>query len=83
MHTHITNTRIGDVEILERRYPVMVHTFGIREGSGGKGRFNGGDGAVRDIEFTEPLQVSILSEVRPTFLTPIKLNTHCRRYRAL
>lgn len=64
MHTHITNTRIGDVEILERRYPVMVHTFGIREGSGGRGRFHGGDGAVREIEFTEPLQVSILSEVR-------------------
>lgn len=64
MHTHITNTRIGDVEILERRYPVMIHRFGIREGSGGKGKFNGGDGAVREIEFTEPLQVSILSEVR-------------------
>lgn len=64
MHTHITNTRIGDVEILERRYPVMIHRFGLREGSGGKGRWNGGDGVVRDIEFTEPLQVSILSEVR-------------------
>ena len=63
VHTHITNTRIGDVEILERRYPVVVHQFGIREGSGGKGKFNGGDGVVRDIEFTEPLQVSILSEV--------------------
>ena len=63
VHTHITNTRIGDVEILERRYPVLVHQFGIREGSGGKGKFNGGDGVVRDIEFTEPLQVSILSEV--------------------
>ena len=64
MHTHITNTRIGDVEILERRYPVMIHRFGIREGSGGRGKFNGGDGVVREIEFTEPLQVSILSEVR-------------------
>lgn len=42
----------------------MIHRFGIREGSGGKGKFNGGDGAVREIEFTEPLQVSILSEVR-------------------
>ncbi|KAI0087226.1 Hydantoinase B/oxoprolinase [Irpex rosettiformis] len=64
VHTHITNTRIGDVEILERRYPVMIHRFGLREGSGGKGHFNGGDGVVRDIEFTEPLQVSILSERR-------------------
>ena len=64
MHTHITNTRIGDVEILERRYPVIVHQFGIREGSGGKGRWRGGDGVVREIEFLEPLQVSILSERR-------------------
>ncbi|PSR73125.1 hypothetical protein PHLCEN_2v11027 [Hermanssonia centrifuga] len=64
VHTHITNTRIGDVEILERRYPVMIHKFGLRAGSGGKGEFNGGDGVVRDIEFTEPLQVSILSERR-------------------
>ncbi|THG96640.1 hypothetical protein EW026_g5221 [Hermanssonia centrifuga] len=64
VHTHITNTRIGDVELLERRYPVMIHKFGLRAGSGGKGEFNGGDGVVRDIEFTEPLQVSILSERR-------------------
>ncbi|EKM53258.1 uncharacterized protein PHACADRAFT_259474 [Phanerochaete carnosa HHB-10118-sp] len=64
VHTHITNTRIGDVEILERRYPVMIHRFGLREGSGGKGKFSGGDGVVREIEFTEPLQVSILSERR-------------------
>ncbi|KAF7798093.1 hypothetical protein EIP86_009307 [Pleurotus ostreatoroseus] len=64
VHTHITNTRIGDVEILERRYPVLVHRFGLREGSGGRGRFHGGDGVVREIEFTEPLQVSILSERR-------------------
>ncbi len=41
----------------------MIHKFGLRAGSGGKGEFNGGDGVVRDIEFTEPLQVSILSEV--------------------
>ncbi len=64
VHTNITNTRIGDVEILERRYPVIVHQFGIREGSGGTGRFRGGDGVVREIEFLEPLQVSILSERR-------------------
>lgn len=48
----------------------MIHRFGLREGSGGKGKFNGGDGVVRDIEFTEPLQVSILSEVRPVPLSP-------------
>ena len=67
VHTHITNTRIGDVEILERRYPVLVHRFGLREGSGGSGKYSGGDGVVRDIEFLHPLQVSILSEVRYNF----------------
>ncbi|THH09814.1 hypothetical protein EW146_g8574 [Bondarzewia mesenterica] len=64
VHTHITNTRIGDVEILERRYPVLLHRFGLREGSAGEGRFKGGEGVVRELEFTEPLQVSILSERR-------------------
>ena len=60
---HMTNTRITDPEILERRYPVLLHQFSIRKGSGGKGEFNGGDGVIRELEFTEPLQVSILSEV--------------------
>lgn len=64
VHTHITNTRIGDPEILERRYPVLLHRFEIRDGSGGKGEFNGGDGVVREFEFLQKLQVSILSEVR-------------------
>ncbi|KAH9950774.1 Hydantoinase B/oxoprolinase [Amylocystis lapponica] len=64
IHTHITNTRIGDVEILERRYPVLMHQFGIRTGSAGQGKWAGGDGAVREIEFLQPLQVSILSERR-------------------
>lgn len=64
VHTHITNTRIGDVEILERRYPVMLHQFGLRVESGGKGKWRGGDGVVRELEFLEGMQVSILSEVR-------------------
>ncbi|KIL64934.1 hypothetical protein M378DRAFT_186571 [Amanita muscaria Koide BX008] len=64
VHTHITNTRIGDVEILERRYPVMIHRFGLRQGSGGIGKWRGGEGVVREIEFLEPMQVSILSERR-------------------
>ena len=64
VHTHITNTRIGDPEILERRYPLLLHTFEIREGSGGKGEYNGGNGVVREFEFLQGLQVSILSEVR-------------------
>lgn len=62
VHTHITNTRIGDIEILERRYPVLLHKFGLRTGSGGNGLWRGGDGVVREIEVTHPLQVSILSE---------------------
>lgn len=63
VHTHITNTRIGDVEILERRYPVMLHRFGLRENSGGKGKWIGGEGVLRELEFLEGMQVSILSEV--------------------
>ncbi|KAG8986948.1 hypothetical protein FRB93_005008 [Tulasnella sp. JGI-2019a] len=68
VHTHITNTRIGDVEILERRYPVLIHSFGIREDDdaveSGKGKWNGGRGVVRDIEFLEEIRVSMLSERR-------------------
>ncbi|KAJ6790010.1 hypothetical protein PWT90_03799 [Aphanocladium album] len=64
VHVHMTNTRITDSEIFERRYPVLLREFSIREGSGGKGQHKGGDGVVRDIEFRIPLQVSILSERR-------------------
>ncbi|TPX11311.1 uncharacterized protein E0L32_001129 [Thyridium curvatum] len=64
VHTHVTNTRISDPEIFERRYPVLLHEFSIRHGSGGPGLNRGGDGCVRDIEFRRPLQVSILSERR-------------------
>ncbi|GAA6038543.1 hypothetical protein JCM8097_004622 [Rhodosporidiobolus ruineniae] len=64
VHTHMTNTRITDPEILERRYPTILHQFSIREGSGGKGQHNGGNGITREIEFLEPIQVSILSERR-------------------
>ncbi|KXS09479.1 hypothetical protein M427DRAFT_105271 [Gonapodya prolifera JEL478] len=64
VHTHMTNTRITDPEILERRYPVLLREFGLRASSGGQGRYSGGDGVVRDIKFLEPVQVSILSERR-------------------
>ncbi|KAG1724354.1 Hydantoinase B/oxoprolinase [Suillus lakei] len=64
VHTHITNTRIGDVEILERRYPVLIHRFGLRPGSAGKGKWNGGDGVIREFEVMQGMQVSILSERR-------------------
>ena len=47
VHTHMTNTRLTDPEVLEQRYPVRVREFSIRRGSGGKGAHHGGDGAVR------------------------------------
>ena len=49
---------------MERRYPVLVRQFGLRANSGGAGRFRGGDGVVREIEFLRPLEVGILSERR-------------------
>lgn len=64
VHTHMTNTRITDVEVLENRYPIMVRQFGLRTGSGGAGLFSGGDGLVRELEFLQPMQAAILSERR-------------------
>ncbi|KAI1778569.1 putative 5-oxoprolinase [Hypoxylon cercidicola] len=64
VHTGVTNTRIGDPEIFEKRYHVILHEFSIRKSSGGAGLHRGGDGCVRDIEFRIPVQVSILSERR-------------------
>ncbi|EFX01321.1 hydantoinase [Grosmannia clavigera kw1407] len=65
VHTHMTNTRITDPEVLEKRYPVLLHSFSLRPGSGGAGLHRGGDGMVRDLEFRIPgIQVSILSERR-------------------
>ncbi|ORY90934.1 Hydantoinase B/oxoprolinase [Leucosporidium creatinivorum] len=64
VHVAMTNTRITDPEILERRYPTILHQFSLRKGSGGKGSHRGGDGVIREIEFLEPIQCSILSERR-------------------
>ncbi|MEE8522671.1 MAG: hydantoinase B/oxoprolinase family protein [Thermoanaerobaculia bacterium] len=64
IHTHMTNTRITDPEILEVRYPVRLERFAIRRGSGGGGRRRGGDGAVREITFLEPVSVSLLGQHR-------------------
>jgi len=64
VHVHMTNTRITDAEIFERRYPVILRQFSLRPGSGGKGKHNGGNGVIRDIEFRIPVTVSILSERR-------------------
>ncbi|SCU92709.1 LAFA_0F12354g1_1 [Lachancea sp. 'fantastica'] len=64
VHTNMTNTRMTDVEIFERRYPVVLREFSVRKESGGKGKYNGGNGVLRDIEFRQPVQASILSERR-------------------
>ena len=64
VHTHMTNTRITDPEILELRYPVRVETFGIRQGSGGDGAFTGGDGAIRRLRFLEPMTATIVASRR-------------------
>lgn len=64
VHTNMTNTRITDPEILERRYPVILRQFCLRPNSGGTGLHRGGDGVIRDIEFSLPMKVSILSERR-------------------
>lgn len=64
VHTHMTNTRITDPEVLERRAPVLIREFAIRRGSGGAGRRRGGDGAVREIEFLEDVELSLLAQHR-------------------
>ena len=64
VHTHCTNTRITDPEILERRYPVLLRQFALRKNSGGRGQHRGGDGVIRELEPLRPLVMSILSERR-------------------
>ena len=64
VHSHMTNTRITDPEIFELRYPVMLKRFEVRKNSGGKGKWNGGDGIVREIFFKEKMDVNILSQHR-------------------
>ena len=64
VHSHMTNTRITDPEVLEHRYPVRLERFAIRQGSGGDGRWRGGDGVIRELTFLEPMSLSILSQHR-------------------
>jgi 5-oxoprolinase (ATP-hydrolysing) len=64
VHTHMTNTRITDPEVLEARFPVRLVRFAVRRGSGGAGRHRGGDGVVRELELLAPVELSILSERR-------------------
>ena len=64
IQTHMTNTRSTDPEVLETRFPVRLEEFSIRENSGGKGKFNGGDGVTRKLRFLEPMTVTTLCSHR-------------------
>ncbi|WP_323037059.1 hydantoinase B/oxoprolinase family protein [Pararhodobacter sp.] len=64
VHSHMTNTRMTDPEVLETRFPVRVEEFSIRHGSGGDGTFKGGNGIVRRLRFLKPMTVTVLSSHR-------------------
>ncbi|MEM9270474.1 MAG: hydantoinase B/oxoprolinase family protein, partial [Pseudomonadota bacterium] len=64
VHSHMTNTRMTDPEVLEARFPVRVLQFAIREGSGGRGVWTGGDGIVREVEFLAPMTATVLTSRR-------------------
>ncbi len=64
VHVHMTNTRITDPEVLEHRYPVRLERFAVRAGSGGEGRYRGGDGAIRELTFLAPMSLSLLTQHR-------------------
>jgi 5-oxoprolinase (ATP-hydrolysing) len=64
VHTHMTNTRITDPEIIEHRYPVRLEKFAIRKDSGGNGRYRGGNGVIREIKFLAPMSLSVVTQHR-------------------
>jgi 5-oxoprolinase (ATP-hydrolysing) len=64
VHTHMTNSRMTDPEVIETRFPVLIRQFSIRRNSGGRGKRHGGNGVVRKIEFRESMQAAILSNHR-------------------
>ena len=64
VQSHMTNTRITDVEVLELRYPVRLERFAVREGSGGRGRWHGGNGAVRAVRVLEPMTATVVGSRR-------------------
>ncbi|TWT61926.1 hydantoinase B/oxoprolinase family protein [Rubinisphaera italica] len=68
VHTHMTNTRLTDVEILEHRYPIRVIQHAIRKNSGGKGKQRGGNGLIRELEFLQPLSATLLAQRRKSYL---------------
>ena len=72
VHSHMTNSRLTDPEVLETRYPVLLESFNLRPDSGGKGKYSGGNGVVRRIRFLEPMTANILSGHR--VVPPFGLN---------
>ncbi|MEH2372534.1 hydantoinase B/oxoprolinase family protein [Nostoc sp.] len=72
IHSHMTNSRLTDPEVLETRYPVLLESFSLRPDSGGKGKYSGGNGVVRRIKFLEPMTANILSNHR--VVPPFGLN---------
>lgn len=72
VHQHMTNTRATDPEILEHRYPVVLNRYQVREGSGGAGKWKGGNGIIREMQFTQPVSLSVLSQHRK--VAPYGLN---------
>jgi len=64
VHTHMTNSKCTDPEVLETRFPIRVSRFSLRSGSGGRGAQPGGDGLIRELEFLAPMRVSVVSERR-------------------
>ena len=77
----MTNTRITDPEILEKRYPIILEKFSLRKDSGGMGKYKGGDGVVRQLLFRDKMELSILTERRvfkPYSLKGEYIDPHCR-----
>jgi 5-oxoprolinase (ATP-hydrolysing) len=72
VHTHMTNSRLTDPEVLEWRFPVLLESFAIRPNSGGNGRYRGGNGVIRRLRFLEPMTAGILSGRR--LIPPYGLN---------
>ncbi|MEL3891352.1 hydantoinase B/oxoprolinase family protein [Ferrovibrio sp. MS7] len=76
VHTHMTNARLTDPEVLEFRFPVLLESFRIRRGSGGKGKHKGGDGTIRRMRFLEPMTATLLSSHR--IVPPFGLEGGCQ-----
>ncbi|MGI0479307.1 hydantoinase B/oxoprolinase family protein [Geminocystis sp. CENA526] len=79
IQANMTNSRLTDPEVLESRFPVRLEHFGVRKGSGGEGRYQGGNGVIRAIRFLEPMTAGILSNKRVTFPLGLKGGNNGKR----